>query len=116
MRLRIVLSLTLALAAVAAIPALADAPGAGQVANCGVPAVATPAPTAAMPAAQGRAIEFWVNGLEGGDVFGAAAGCSCSGTCGLFGTCACTSCSGCSTEDCQSCCTQGCEENCIQPQ
>ena len=110
MRSRIALSLALVLLAAAVItatPALAGAPGQQQVANCSDS-------TATILLSSGEPIDFWLNSVvaEGGGIDGAAAVCSCSGTCGLFGSCACTSCSGCSTSDCQACCNQGCEENC----
>lgn len=113
MRTRTILSLAIALTAVAAIPALADAPGDEQVANCADLAAATPMSAVAAPASQGAVNQSWQNFLDGGIGAEAEAVCSCSGTCGLFGGCACTSCGdGCSLSDCEACCDQGCEKHC----
>lgn len=106
MRIRILLSLAIALVAAAGVPAFADAPREGQVVSCNDLAVATPMAKGSSPHG------FWLNILDGDAVIGNAEACSCSGTCGLFETCACTSCTGCSTSDCQACCNQGCKENC----
>lgn len=111
MKPQILLLLALALIVATGTPALADDPGASQVSKCSDVAVASQ--TLATPMAKGSGPnKSWQNILDGEIGELGIAGCSCGGTCGLFGTCACTSCTGCSQGDCQSCCTQGCKENC----
>lgn len=113
MRMRTVLSLAIALTAVAGTPAFADAPGDEQVANCTDLTAAAAVSAVASPASEGAMNQAWQNFLEGEGGIGAEAVCSCSGTCGMFGGCACTSCDdGCSSTDCEACCEQGCEKHC----
>ena len=79
---------------------------------CGAPvSVDRPVLTAddVQKGAAGRSWTQFPKGTENG----ATSACSCSGTCGFFFDCDCTSCSlSCGLFECHFCCEQGCRENC----